>query len=75
MDLAYVACGRLDGYFEIGLGSWDVAAGAIIVLEACGKVTNWQGKDWRLRKTNNIVATNAFIHDEILNYISDKGII
>ncbi len=45
LDLAYTACGRLDGYFEIGVKPWDVAAGALLVREAGGVVTDLAGKD------------------------------
>lgn len=44
IDLAYIACGRFDGFWECGLNAWDVAAGAIIVKEAGGKVTDFSGK-------------------------------
>ena len=45
VDLAYVACGRFDAFFEYSLNSWDVAAGALIIQEAGGKVTDFKGED------------------------------
>ncbi len=45
VDMAYVACGRFDGFYEYGLNAWDVAAGAIIIQEAGGKVSDFYGKD------------------------------
>ena len=52
IDLVYVACGRLDGFYEYGLSPWDVAAGSFIVKEAGGDVTDfWGGDDWLFGKT------------------------
>jgi myo-inositol-1(or 4)-monophosphatase len=55
LDLAWVAAGRLDGYFEIGLHPWDVAAGAMIVREAGGVVMDWDGQD-SFEESGNILA-------------------
>ncbi len=64
IDLAYVACGRLDGFWELKLNSWDIAAGALLIEEAGGKVTDiWRG-DSHL-KTGHIVASNGLIHEKI----------
>lgn len=65
VDMAYVACGRFDAFFEYGLNAWDVAAGAIIVQEAGGKVTDFQGKNNYLFG-GELIATNAKICDEFL---------
>lgn len=63
-DLAYVACGRCDGFFEYGLSPWDVAAGAFIVREAGGAVCDFGGgADYVYGK--EIVAANALIFDEL----------
>jgi myo-inositol-1(or 4)-monophosphatase len=61
LDLAAVACGRLDGYWERGLSPWDLAAGVVIVQEAGGLVTAYDGGpfDWR---SGRILATNGRIH-------------
>lgn len=69
-DLCCLACGRFDGFFESGLSAWDVAAGALIVQEAGGIVTDWNnGSDWLLGKT--IVAGNVEIHSRLLNEINE----
>lgn len=64
LDLAYVACGRFDGFWELHLQPYDVAAGALIVREAGGKVTDFEAKDSWLR-SGNIIATNGKIHEGI----------
>lgn len=61
LDLAYVACGRLDGYWERGLSPWDVAAGVVIVEEAGGNVTAYDGGPFQLR-SGRILATNGPLH-------------
>jgi len=66
LDLAYVACGRLDGFFEQTLQPWDYAAGCIIVSEAGGRVTNWQGDPPSLRQGDRLLASNAFLHGILL---------
>ncbi len=60
LDLAYVACGRVDGYFELGLGSWDIAAGMLLVQEAGGRCSGW-GTDDPL-STGSLIASNGRIH-------------
>jgi myo-inositol-1(or 4)-monophosphatase len=57
LDLAYVACGRLDGYFELALQPWDIAAGTLLVKEAGGLVTDLDGKEDYL-KSGNVIAAN-----------------
>ncbi|NEQ99264.1 MAG: inositol monophosphatase [Cyanothece sp. SIO2G6] len=64
IDLAYVACGRLDGYWERGLSPWDLAAGVIIVEEAGGKVTAYDTSPFDIR-SGHILATNNKIHQEL----------
>jgi myo-inositol-1(or 4)-monophosphatase len=61
LDLAYVACGRLDGYWERGLQAWDIAAGALIVSEAGGNVTAYDGSPLDLY-AGKILATNGKLH-------------
>ncbi|MGX2974271.1 inositol-1-monophosphatase [Ursidibacter arcticus] len=68
LDLAYVASGRIDGYFEIGLKPWDCAAGDLIAREAGALVTNFVGGTDYLR-SGNIVAGNGRVVKEILNSI------
>lgn len=61
LDLAHVACGRLDGYWERGLSPWDMAAGVVIVEEAGGNVTAYDGSPFKL-ESGRILATNGSIH-------------
>ena len=68
IDLAYVAAGRCEGFFELNLGPWDMAAGSLLITEAGGTVTDFGGGDAFL-STGNIVAGNSHIHPEILQII------
>lgn len=61
MDLAHVACGRIDGYMENHLKLWDYAAGALIVREAGGEVFSYEGKELPMELDGNVVAGNAMI--------------
>ncbi|HUM52061.1 MAG TPA: inositol monophosphatase family protein [Chitinophagales bacterium] len=71
IDLCYVACGRFDAFFEYSLALWDVAAGALIVQEAGGKVTDFSGaSNWLFGK--EIIASNTGIADEFLDIINDN---
>lgn len=71
LDLAYVACGRLDGYYEIGLKPWDVAAGSLLVREAGGVVQTFEGKD-DVEGAGTIVAAPYKIMTSLQRIISDK---
>lgn len=64
LHLAYVATGRLSGFWEIGLNAWDIAAGSLLVEESGGRVTDTLGRPYSI-SVRNIVATNGFIHDEL----------
>ncbi len=68
LDLAYVAAGRVDGFFELGLKSWDMAAGAVIVREAGGFIGDAAGGD-RFLDTGNVVAANPKLFRELLRVI------
>jgi len=68
LDLAYLACGRLDGYWEYHLSPWDWAGGALLIREAGGRVTNIQGQPWQVGDTS-LVASNGLIHDQLLTII------
>lgn len=68
IDLAYVACGRVDGFFEFALSAWDIAAGTVLIKEAGGVVTDFEGGESYL-KTGNIVAGNPFIHPFLVEKI------
>jgi myo-inositol-1(or 4)-monophosphatase len=61
LDLAYVACGRYDGFWEMALSSWDVAAGSLLVNEAGGVVTDFQGRGAWL-ETGDIIAATPLVH-------------
>jgi myo-inositol-1(or 4)-monophosphatase len=61
IDLAYVACGRLDGYWERGLSVWDITAGIALVREAGGRVTAYDGSDLAVT-SGRLLATNGLIH-------------
>lgn len=65
LDLAYVACGRLDGFWEFGLKEWDIAAGALLIQEAGGRVCDIN-KSEKFLTSGNLVAGNLKIVDEIL---------
>lgn len=64
LDLAYVAAGRLDGFWEFGLQEWDIAAGSLIVREAGGLISELQG-DGDYFRSGNIVVGNPKIHDAL----------
>ena len=64
LDLAYVAAGRFDGFWEEGLKPWDVAAGALIIEEAGGRVSNYLGEPLDIH-TPPVVASNGLIHDQM----------
>lgn len=64
IDLAYVACGRLDGYWERGLSPWDLAAGVILVEEAGGRVTAYDEGPFEIG-SGRILATNGKVHSEL----------
>ncbi len=68
IDLCYVAAGRLDGFWEQSLHPWDVAAGALIVQEAGGQVTDLAGGPYSSR-AGNLIATNGHIHDAMVEII------
>jgi myo-inositol-1(or 4)-monophosphatase len=64
LDLAYVACGRLDGYWERGLSPWDIVAGIVLVEEAKGKVTAYNGSPIQIQ-SGRVLATNGLLHDSL----------
>lgn len=68
IDLAYVACGRFDGFWEEGLNPWDVAAGKLLIEEAGGTVSYYDGSPFRIY-TPPIVASNGTIHAEMLSVL------
>jgi myo-inositol-1(or 4)-monophosphatase len=68
IDLCWVACGRFDGFWEYNLSAWDVAAGYLIVEEAGGRITNFDGEPYSVFDKQTL-ATNGRIHDEMLRVI------
>ena len=66
LDLAWTAEGVFDGYFEQALGPWDVAAGALLVREAGGVVTDWRGDPGAWLESGDIVAAPAHVHERLL---------
>ena len=72
MDLAWTAAGVFDGYFEQNLGTWDVAAGALLVREAGGVVTDWQGDHRAWLQSGDIVAAPPRVHERILDVIAAR---
>lgn len=69
IDLCYVAAGRFDGFWERGLAPWDVAAGALLVEEAGGRISNLSGQPFSSRG-REVLATNAAIHEQMLEIIA-----
>ena len=65
LDLAYVACGRIDGFWELKLNAWDVAAGVLLVSEAGGRVTDGAGEPYNVHE-KVLVSSNGVIHDAML---------
>ena len=70
LDLAYIAAGRMDGFWEFNLNPWDTAAGLLLVLEAGGQITTFSGSPFRLDSRENL-ASNGLIHQELLGFFKD----
>jgi myo-inositol-1(or 4)-monophosphatase len=68
LDLCYVACGRLDGFWEFNLNPWDTAAGVLMVAEAGGKVSDFKGGPFQL-DSRETLASNGLVHEQLLNEI------
>ena len=71
LDLAHLADGRLDGYWEMHLRPWDWAAGWLLVEEAGGKVTDMRGEPWSLA-SGDIIASNGLLHAELLSRLAQS---
>ena len=69
LDAAWVAAGRLDGFWEANLNPWDVAAGALLVTEAGGRVTNYDGTPFDVLEPARILASNGHIHDDMIDVL------
>jgi myo-inositol-1(or 4)-monophosphatase len=72
LDLCYVASGRLEGYWELKLQPWDVAAGALVVEEAGGRVTDFAGTG-TARSGREVVASNGGIHGAMLDVLRGRA--
>jgi myo-inositol-1(or 4)-monophosphatase len=70
IDLCYIAAGRMDAFWERDLKPWDIAAGALIVAEAGGRITNMDGKPFASRG-RDVLATNGLLHDDMLAVIAE----
>ena len=68
LDMAYVAAGRCDGYWQRNLSYWDIAAGIILVKEAGGFVTDFKGNN-KYVENKNILVTNSKIHEEMMSFL------
>lgn len=72
LDLCYLACGRFDGFWELKLAPWDTAAGAVIVREAGGLVSNFFTKDFDIFK-KHIIASNPYIYEEMTEILKETN--
>jgi myo-inositol-1(or 4)-monophosphatase len=72
IDFVYTASGRFEGFFEVSLSPWDCAAGKLILEEAGGKITEWNGDPFEIRSHSPLLATNGRIHREAISLLSRK---
>jgi myo-inositol-1(or 4)-monophosphatase len=70
LDLAFVAAGRLEAFWEFNLNPWDTAAGILLVQEAGGRVSGFSGKPFQL-DSHEVLASNGLIHDELIDLFDD----
>ena len=70
LDLAYVACGRFDGFWEEGLNPWDVSAGVLLVEEAGGRTTDFLGRKLDIH-TPSVIASNGLVHEAMMRVLND----
>ena len=70
LDLAYTACGRIDAYWEFNLNPWDTSAGALLVTEAGGTMTGFDGRPFKL-ESREVLATNGLIQQEVMALFAD----
>lgn len=71
LDMCYVACGRFDGFWELGLKPWDTAAGYLIIEEAGGRVSKFDGRPLNIYEPE-VLASNGLIHGEMMNVLTDS---
>jgi len=72
IDFAYTASGRFEGFFEVSLSPWDCAAGKLILEEAGGMVSEWNGNPFDIRSRRTVLATNGSIHEEAISLLSKR---
>jgi myo-inositol-1(or 4)-monophosphatase len=70
LDLAYVAAGRVDAFWEFNLNPWDTAAGVLLIQESGGRVSDFAGNQFQLNSRENL-ASNGLIHDELMGFFRD----
>lgn len=70
LDLAYVARGGTEGFICLGLNKWDYAAGVLLVAEAGGKITDWNGKPWMFGGDDYFIASNGKVHEALLSLVN-----
>ena len=69
LDLAYVASGKIDGFWEKDINLWDISSGVLLVTEAGGKISLPSGLNWTVND-RNILASNSFIHNDLVKKLS-----
>jgi myo-inositol-1(or 4)-monophosphatase len=72
IDLCYLAAGRFDGFWELKLHAWDVAAASLMVTEAGGKMTDFQGRPFDIY-SEEALASNGLIHEEMLEIVKEMN--
>ena len=72
LDLCYVACGRFDGYWELSLSPWDMAAGWLVVEEAGGRVSDLDGSPFQLEE-RTVLASNGRIHHDLVEMLQSAS--
>jgi len=73
MDLCYVACGRFDGFWELKLQPWDMAAGALIAQEAGGRISDFKNREFSIFNSE-ILATNGLIHQQMVGVLQEENV-
>jgi len=73
LNLCYVACGRYDGFWELGLSRWDLSAGTIVLQEAGGKLTGFGGEAEDHLETGDVVASNTLLHEAMQEIVSRRN--
>ena len=69
LDLAYVASGKIDGFWENNLNLWDVCSGVLLIKEAGGRLSEPNGKNWSIT-SRDILASNTIIHDKLVENLT-----